>query len=80
MSSTVSSLSCVELKDSDLDAADTIGDGAKAGGGVVTGTGGGVKTVMGGGALLGGEPEDWGFVTKKNSSAEPPLFWKRHTT
>lgn len=57
MSSTVSSLSCVELKDSDLDAADTIGDGAKAGGGVATGTGG-VKTVMGGGALLGGEPED----------------------
>ena len=47
--------------DSDFDRFDRMGDGAKAG--------------AGGGALFGGEPEDSGFVAKKNSSTEPALFF-----
>lgn len=77
MSSTVSSFSWVELNDSDLDTADTSGDDANIGGGVEMGIVGGVEKGTGGGALFGGEPEDSGFVTKKNSSADPPLFWNR---
>nr|GMD65387.1 hypothetical protein Iba_chr12cCG4910 [Ipomoea batatas]GMD71921.1 hypothetical protein Iba_chr12fCG3560 [Ipomoea batatas] len=36
----------------------------------------GVATGTGGGALLGGEPDDSGFVAKKNSVVEPALFFK----
>lgn len=64
----------MELNDSDLDTADTSGDDANIGGGVEMGIVGGVEKGTGGGALFGGEPEDSGFVTKKNSSADPPLF------
>jgi len=66
----VNSWTSVELKDSDFAtlAKDTTGDGAK--------TGFGTEIGAGGGALFGGEPEVSGFVTKKNSSTEPVLFWK----
>lgn len=64
MSSTVSSFSCVESKDPDLDTFETIGDGPETGGGMETATGGTVEIGTGGGALLGGEPEDSGSVTK----------------
>nr|GMD59621.1 hypothetical protein Iba_chr12aCG3240 [Ipomoea batatas]GMD67592.1 hypothetical protein Iba_chr12dCG1000 [Ipomoea batatas] len=36
----------------------------------------GVATGTGGGALLGGEPDDSGFVAKKNSVVAPALFFK----
>jgi hypothetical protein len=64
MSSTVSSLSCAESKDSDLDILEAIGDGGKTEGGVETAIGGTAEIGTGGGALLGGEPEDSGSVTK----------------
>ena len=47
------------------------GDGAKTG---VDGVGIDTKTGIGGGALLRSEPENSGFVTKRNSPAEPPVF------
>lgn len=86
MSSTVSSRTCGELKDSALDTLDKTGDGATLGTGDGTeGIGddmkeeiaGAVKAGTCGGTLLGGEPEDSGFVTRKNSSLEPVLFYKR---
>ena len=61
----------MESKDSDLDTVDTTGDGAKTG---ADGVGIDMEAGIGGGALLGGEPENSVFVTKKNSPAEPPLF------
>lgn len=63
MSSTVSSLSCAESKDSDLDILEATGDGGKAGGGVETAIGGTAEIGRGRRALLG-EPEDSGTVTK----------------
>lgn len=38
-------------------------------------TGGGVNSGTEGGALLGGEPENSGSVTKKKSLTGPVLFW-----
>lgn len=79
------SWTCAELKDSDLDTFDKAGDEAKSLGGERIGavatsvagvkTGGEVNSGTGGGALFGGEPEDSGFVTKKNSPIDPVLFW-----
>lgn len=42
----------------------------------------GVATTSGtsGGSLRGGEPEDSGCVTRKNSSADPALFYFEVTT
>lgn len=54
----------MESKDSDLDTLETIGDDGKTGGGVETAIGGTAEIGKGGGALLGGEPEDPGSVTK----------------
>lgn len=82
----------MELRDTDFDTLDIMGEAAKGGIGDVskseigddakTGAGDGVRigiddgaeAGIGGGALFGGEPEDSGFVTKKNSFAEPVLF------
>lgn len=58
--------------DSDFGRLDRIGDGAIIG----DGDSDGAKRGTGGGALFGGEPEDSGSVTKKNSSLEPVTFWK----
>lgn len=85
ISSTVSSWTCWELNDSDLVTVDLTGEDAKSGTGDGSRgadedkkerMGGDVKAGTHGGALLGGEPEDSVFVTKKNSSVVPVLFYK----
>jgi len=40
----------------------------------------GVETGIGGGTRVGADPEDSGFVTKKNSSLDPILACKRDKT
>lgn len=63
ISSTVNSWSCGGSNDSGCDTFDTIHDD--------------VATGIEGGARLGGDPEDSGFVTKKNSFSGPILLWSK---
>lgn len=79
MSSTVSSWSFVEFRDCDFDRLDNSSSWFESRDKDVDRFGkiGSDSTVgTGGGALLGGEPEDSRFVARKNSSAEPALFFK----
>lgn len=81
MSSTVSSLRCEELRDWDIDKLAGSSACSPSRGSEIErleNTGVGTTTGIHGGVLRGGEPEDSGFVTRKNSSVTPALFLRRN--
>lgn len=83
MSSTVSSLACEVLRDCDFDMLRDSSIGSLSIGSEMERLDKiGVAPTSGtsGGGLRGGEPDDSGAVTRKNSSAEPALFFFAVTT